>query len=42
MKQEPRKRRWDGEDQEPPTKIAAVQKVEDDMEDVKVNDAENV
>lgn len=42
VKQEPRKRRWDGEDQEPPTKIAAIQKVEDDMEDVKVNDAENV
>lgn len=42
VKQEPRKRRWEGEEQEPPTKIALVQKVEDDVEDVKVTEADNV
>lgn len=42
VKQETRKRRWEGDEQEPPTKIAAVQKVEEDMEDVKVKENDDI
>lgn len=42
VKQEPRKRNWTGEEPEPPTKIAMIQKTEDVEEDSKVNDTSNV
>lgn len=32
MKQEPQKRRWTADEGEPPTKIAAIQKSEEDKE----------
>lgn len=41
-KQEQRKRNWTGEETEPPTKIAMIQKAEDVEEDSKVNDVDNV
>lgn len=41
VKQEPHKRRWISEEKEPPSKIAAVQKNEDDSEPEKVTEANN-
>lgn len=41
VKQESQKRRWTGEDIEPPSKIAAVQKLEDDIEPMQVIEENN-
>lgn len=40
-KQEPQKRRWTGEESEPPSKIAAVQKLEDNKEQSQVMENTN-